>query len=70
MLPHKAAVTPSLWAPVLTKCCNRNKCLKPLLSFRRTLSNWVYEFDKWAPSVVKVSYKVSNDILSYKVKIS
>lgn len=25
----------------------------------RTLSNWVYEFDKWAPSVVKVSYKVS-----------
>lgn len=28
----------------------------------RTLSNWVYEFDKWAPSVVKVSYKVS---LSY-----
>uniref|UniRef100_A0A4W5P077 SWI/SNF related BAF chromatin remodeling complex subunit ATPase 4 n=1 Tax=Hucho hucho TaxID=62062 RepID=A0A4W5P077_9TELE len=25
----------------------------------RTLSNWVYEFDKWAPSVVKVSYKGS-----------
>lgn len=25
----------------------------------RTLSNWVYEFDKWAPTVVKVSYKVS-----------
>ncbi|XP_071002133.1 transcription activator BRG1-like [Oncorhynchus clarkii lewisi] len=24
-----------------------------------TLSNWVYEFDKWAPSVVKVSYKGS-----------
>ncbi|KAA0713500.1 Transcription activator BRG1 [Triplophysa tibetana] len=24
-----------------------------------TLSNWVYEFDKWAPSVVKVSYKAS-----------
>ncbi|CDQ70756.1 unnamed protein product [Oncorhynchus mykiss] len=22
-----------------------------------TLSNWVYEFDKWAPTVVKVSYK-------------
>ncbi|XP_070819753.1 probable global transcription activator SNF2L2 [Chaetodon trifascialis] len=22
-----------------------------------TLSNWVYEFDKWAPSVVKISYK-------------
>ncbi|CDQ85920.1 unnamed protein product [Oncorhynchus mykiss] len=25
-----------------------------------TLSNWVYEFDKWAPTVVKVSYKVSS----------
>lgn len=24
----------------------------------RTLSNWVYELDKWAPSVVKISYKV------------
>uniref|UniRef100_A0A8C5BVC1 SWI/SNF related BAF chromatin remodeling complex subunit ATPase 4a n=1 Tax=Gadus morhua TaxID=8049 RepID=A0A8C5BVC1_GADMO len=24
-----------------------------------TLSNWVYEFDKWAPSVIKVSYKGS-----------
>lgn len=24
-----------------------------------TLSNWVYEFDKWAPSVVTVSYKGS-----------
>ncbi|XP_068177822.1 transcription activator BRG1 isoform X9 [Antennarius striatus] len=24
-----------------------------------TLSNWVYEFDKWAPTVVKVSYKVT-----------
>ncbi|XP_069623239.1 transcription activator BRG1 isoform X1 [Ranitomeya imitator] len=24
-----------------------------------TLSNWVYEFDKWGPSVVKVSYKGS-----------
>ncbi|XP_051569659.1 transcription activator BRG1 isoform X4 [Myxocyprinus asiaticus] len=24
-----------------------------------TLSNWVYEFDKWAPSVVKVAYKGS-----------
>ncbi|XP_051995895.1 transcription activator BRG1-like [Xyrauchen texanus] len=24
-----------------------------------TLSNWVYEFDKWAPSVVKLAYKGS-----------
>lgn len=34
--------------------------LRNLSAFlNRTLSNWVYEFDKWAPSVVKVSYKVS-----------
>lgn len=25
----------------------------------RTLSNWVYELDKWAPSVVKIAYKVT-----------
>lgn len=24
----------------------------------RTLSNWVYELDKWSPSVVKIAYKV------------
>ena len=31
----------------------------------RTLSNWVCEFDKWAPTVVKVSFKVRpvNDII-------
>ena len=29
----------------------------PFLVSTRTLSNWAYEFDKWAPSVVKVSYK-------------
>ena len=25
----------------------------------RTLSNWTMEFDRWAPSVVKIAYKVS-----------
>ena len=24
----------------------------------RTMSNWVLEFDRWAPSVVKIAYKV------------
>lgn len=28
---------------------------------RRTLSNWVYELDKWAPSVVKIAYKVQTN---------
>lgn len=31
----------------------------------RTLSNWVYELDKWAPSIVKISYKVCN----YKLEV-
>ena len=40
--------------------CFRFHMLRNLSAFlNRTLSNWVYEFDKWAPSVVKVSYKVS-----------
>lgn len=34
--------------------------------FYRTLSNWTYEFDKWAPSVVKISYKVWNAVFIYK----
>lgn len=34
--------------------------------FHRTLSNWTYEFDKWAPSVVKISYKVWNAVFIYK----
>lgn len=29
--------------------------------FCRTLSNWVYELDKWAPSVVKIAYKVQTN---------
>lgn len=34
--------------------------------FCRTLSNWTYEFDKWAPSVVKISYKVWSFVFIYK----
>lgn len=41
----------------LFHCVNR-VCFVLVCGFR-TLSNWVYEFDKWGPSVVKVSYKVS-----------
>lgn len=36
--------------------------------FYRTLSNWTYEFDKWAPSVVKISYKVWNVVFIYSGK--
>lgn len=36
------------------------------LLFCRTLSNWTYEFDKWAPSVVKISYKVWSFVFLYK----
>lgn len=32
--------------------------LSLVLFISRTLSNWVYELDKWAPSVVKIAYKV------------
>lgn len=48
---------------VSATCGGQSKCmfinLSPVFVFR-TLSNWVYEFDKWAPTVVKVSYKVSS----------
>ena len=29
----------------------------------RTMSNWVLEFDRWAPSVVKIAYKVSQPFI-------
>lgn len=58
-----------IWAVIYTKTqevkrkgfrITQNELLKNKLSLiDRTLSNWVYEFDKWAPTVVKVSYKVS-----------
>lgn len=35
----------------------------------RTLSNWVYELDKWAPSVVKIAYKVKYPPRSTKANI-
>lgn len=38
------------------------------LSFR-TLSNWVYELDKWAPSVVKIAYKVRK-VHSFHLRLS
>ena len=37
-------------------------CFLPSLS--STLSNWVLEFDRWAPSVAKIPYKVSSDTAS------
>lgn len=41
-----------------TRCsCDFYNCHPFLIS--RTLSNWVYELDKWAPSVVKIAYKVT-----------
>ena len=30
--------------------------------FSSTLSNWLMEFDKWAPSVIKIPYKGSPNI--------
>ncbi len=30
--------------------------------FTRTLSNWVYEFDKWAPTVTKIPYRGSPNL--------
>jgi len=41
------------------------------VTFSRTLSNWVIEFDKWAPSVVKIAYKGSPQVrksLSHNLK--
>ena len=34
-----------------------------------TLSNWDLEFDRWAPSVVRVIWKVHTHILNYKIII-
>ncbi len=33
----------------------------------RTLSNWVIELDKWAPSIVKIAYKVAIDFYYHYV---
>lgn len=35
--------------------------------FYRTLSNWVIELDKWAPSIVKIAYKVAIDFYYHYV---
>ena len=32
--------------------------------FRRTLSNWNMEFEKWCPSIISISYKVNTKNLS------
>jgi len=31
----------------------------------RTISNWMMEFDKWAPTVIKVAYKGSPNMRRY-----
>lgn len=41
-----------------TACFSVKLCGDFFFSSPRTLSNWVYELDKWSPSVVKVAYKV------------
>lgn len=48
----------SSWASVGQLLATELDPDSPFLVSTRTLSNWAYEFDKWAPSVVKVSYKV------------
>ena len=57
-------IVPLSWASAATLLilhCKRHwfvGMITELCVLDRTLSNWVYEFDKWAPTVVKVSYKV------------
>lgn len=39
--------------------CISNQGSETAIRFNSTLSNWVLEFEKWAPTVVVVSYKGS-----------
>lgn len=41
-------------------CVDECGCIHLSMYFTcSTMSNWVLEFDRWAPSVVKIAYKVS-----------
>lgn len=56
---NSACLNPPSMAQFLAQTVLSCSKMTELSLIDRTLSNWVYEFDKWAPTVVKVSYKVS-----------
>lgn len=41
------------------------KCDDSVTKLYRTISNWMMEFDKWAPTVIKVAYKGSPNMRRY-----
>lgn len=74
LVPHAVSYLASLSITAKSASCPSEHWLRrellmnelapdcPFLISTSTLSNWAYEFDKWAPSVVKVSYKVRHSL--------